>query len=229
MHLENWLPIYRTIADDLDLEREPEVRARDRLADLVGPGELDETQFEDATVAIAGAAPSLESDLDGLRDPAVVVAASDAGARLDDEGIEPALVVTDLDGAPDRTVELAGRGVPVAVHAHGDNVPALEEYVPELPAETTVGTTQIEPVGPLLNYGGFTDGDRAAFLADEFGASRLCFPGWDLDDPALGPLKRKKLQWAEHLLHVLEGSRSERFELLDGRRSQLDLQVLEDE
>ena len=59
------------------------------------------------------------------------------------------------------------------------------------------------------NFGGFTDGDRAAFTADHFGAAELRFVGWDFEDPDVSPEKREKLQWAERLLHWLEGRRDE--------------------
>jgi len=232
MDIADWLPIYRAIVAELGFDTDADVQARDRLAELVGRdprdgGALDEDRFDGKTVAIAGAAPTLEDDLDLVERVDAVVAASDAGSRLADRGIDPDLVVTDLDGTPDRTVELAKRGVPVAVHAHGDNVPALETYVPELPTEATIGTTQVRPIDLLVNYGGFTDGDRAAFLADELGADRLSFPGWQLDDRDVDPAKRRKLRWAERLLCWLERDRSERFELLDDRRSNVDLDRLD--
>jgi len=43
-----------------------------------------------------------------------------------------------------------------------------------------LGTTQVEPFGKLFNFGGFTDGDRAAFMAHELGASRIYLVGMDL-------------------------------------------------
>lgn len=227
MHIDTWLPIYNTIAAEFGFDSSADERARDHLADLVSSGTIDRRQFVDETVAIAGAGPSLESEYQRLEQASLSIAASDAGGRLDDLGLEPDLIVTDLDGTPERTVALAQRGVPVAVHAHGDNVDALEQYVPELPAERVLGTTQVRPVEPLLNPGGFTDGDRAAFLADEFGAAELVFAGWDFDDPALGAEKQKKLQWAERLLHWLERDRSERFALLDGRRDAIGLRALQ--
>jgi uncharacterized Rossmann fold enzyme len=73
----------------------------------------------------------------------------------------------------------------------------------------------------VVNYGGFTDGDRAAFLADEFGAGELVFLGWDFDDPRVDPMKAKKLQWAERLLRWLEVRRDETFSVLDGRREEI--------
>jgi len=78
------------------------------------------------------------------------------------------------------------------------------------------------PRRPSTTPAGFTDGDRAAFLADACGADRLVFPGWSFDDPTVDAQKAKKLRWAERLLLVLEERRGERFAVLDGRREGID-------
>lgn len=225
MRIEDWMPIYRSILADFGFDERRDLLARDRLAALVSASSS-VPDLTGQTVAIAGGAPTLESDFALARAADRVIAASDAGHRLASAGIDPDLVVTDLDGRPEATIDLAHRGVPVAVHGHGDNVDRIQAYVPQFPPARLIGTTQTRPVEPLLNYGGFTDGDRAAFIADELGAARLCFPGWDFDDPSVGLFKRRKLRWAERLLFVLERARSERFELLDGRRGRIDPDAL---
>ncbi len=95
----------------------------------------------------------------------------------------PRLVVTDLDGSPGAHLTLSRRGVATAVHAHGDNVDLLEQLVAEL-AGPVLGTSQTPPPDkpvPLHRFGGFTDGDRACFLAAALGASEIRLAGWDLD------------------------------------------------
>jgi hypothetical protein len=106
----------------------------------------------------------------------------------------------------------------VAAHAHGDNVPAVREWVPRFSLDAVIPTTQAAPAPPVENFGGFTDGDRAAFLADHLGAASLRFVGWEFDDPAVGAMKAKKLRWAARLLTWLESRRDERFDVLDGHR-----------
>jgi uncharacterized Rossmann fold enzyme len=123
-------------------------------------------------------------------------------------------------------VRLTERGVPVAVHAHGDNDGAIRKVVPDCDGAFVLPTTQAEPHGPVRNFGGFTDGDRAAFLADHLGAARLVLVGWDFDDPTVGSAKARKLEWAERLLHWLERRRDERFAALDGRRAAIDTDPL---
>ena len=68
-----------------------------------------------------------------------------------------------------------------------------------------IGTTQAEPFPGIYNYGGFTDGDRAVFLAIHFGARKIILKGFDFDNPMGKPiidmeLKLKKLKYAKQLI-----------------------------
>ncbi len=149
-------------------------------------------------------------------------AASTATDRLAAEGVAVDAMVTDLDKNPETGAERTERGEVVVAHAHGDNGDLVDEWLPRHDAAHTLVTTQAAPVDAVANFGGFTDGDRAAFLADRCGAEGLIFPGWDFDDPDVGGMKARKLDWAERLLHLLERRRGERFAVLDGRRDWID-------
>ena len=229
MEFRTWEPVYEDILADFGFPRAADERARDLLADLVAggntltPGALD---FSGERVAIVGAAPSLVDETPRARGADAVVAASDAASVLRERGVAVDCMVTDLDERGDIARTLTREGTPVVAHAHGDNEDALRERVPDLAVEAVLPTTQAAPAGPVSNPGGFTDGDRAAFLADERGAAELVFVGWDLDDPDVGALKRRKLVWAERLLRWLERRRDERFAVLDGRRDGIDESTL---
>ena len=220
MNFDTWEPVYEAILEDFGYDRAADERSRDRLAELCDP--FDDSRlrvmFEHRTVAIAGGAASLAGEADLARGADAVVAASTAADVLADRGVSVDLAVTDLDKAPATGVALSRDGVPVAIHAHGDNRRAVERWVPDHDGRHVLPTTQAAPVGPVRNFGGFTDGDRGAFIADHFGASRLVFPGWDFDDPSVDAQKANKLAWAERLLAWLERRRGERFGVLDGRR-----------
>ena len=223
MNFETFEPAYEAILADFGFDRAADEHARDVAAELATPFSLSRLDhWRGKTVAIAGAAPRLADEIDIARDADVVVAASTAADVLLDRGVAVDCMVTDLDKNPETAAELTRKGVPVAAHAHGDNVPAVREWLPRFDDEWTLATTQAEPVGPVLNTGGFTDGDRAAFLADHVEAGSLVFPGWDFDDPDVGPMKAKKLDWAARLLRWLERRRDERFAVLDDRREELD-------
>jgi uncharacterized Rossmann fold enzyme len=224
MLYEEWAPPYEAILADFGYDRAGDERARDRLLALVAgsdpltPDDIDIS----GTVAVCGAAPTLDEELDIARRADRVVAASNAASVCLDAGIAVDCMVTDLDKTPETARTLSDRGVPVAVHAHGDNIETIERYVPTFDISSVLPTTQAAPVPPVVNLGGFTDGDRAAFLADHCGADRLVFPGWAFDDPTVSAEKAKKLRWAERLLRWLEDRRNERFSVLDGRRETID-------
>ena len=223
MNFETFEPMYEAILADFGFDRAADERARDVAAELATPFSLDRLgDWRGATVAVAGAAPRLVDDVDIARDADVVVAASTAADVLRDRGVAVDCMVTDLDKNPETAAALTREGVPVAAHAHGDNVPAVREWLPRFADEWTLATTQAAPTGPVANAGGFTDGDRAAFLADHVGAGRLVFPGWAFDDPDVDPMKARKLDWAARLLRWLERRRDERFGILDGRREAAD-------
>jgi hypothetical protein len=221
MNFAEWEPLYERILAEFGFDRAADERARDvcrSLLDAAFDAESLRPSVAGRTVAVVGAAPSLPSELDRAADADVVVAASTAADVCLDGGVGVDLMVTDLDKNPDTAAALTREGVPVAAHAHGDNVPALREWLPRFAHENTLPTTQAAPAPPVTNVGGFTDGDRAAFLADHLGAGSLVFVGWAFDDPSVDAVKAKKLRWAARLLARLESRRGERFPVLDGHR-----------
>lgn len=225
MEFEEWEPVYEAIRRDFGYDRAADERARDVLASLTGPFDCSRlSSVRGASVAIAGAGPSLAEpkSLEQARRADVVFAASTAADALEDRGVAVDCLVTDLDKNPETVCRLTERGTPVAVHAHGDNVPALRAVVPRCSEGFVLPTTQVEPRDPVRNFGGFTDGDRAAFLADHFGAAHLRFVGWDVDDPTVTRSKARKLEWAERLLYWLERRRGERFDVLEGRHDRIE-------
>ncbi|GGJ03821.1 hypothetical protein GCM10008995_12070 [Halobellus salinus] len=222
MNFEAWEPVYESILSAFGYPREGDERARDTLAAYATPFDLDRLDASGDTVAVVGAAPSLPKDVGRVADADLVFAASTAADVVRDAGFAVDLLVTDLDKNPETADELTEAGTPVAAHAHGDNVPLLEAWMPRLDPAHTLATTQAAPANAVYNFGGFTDGDRAAFLADELGAAELRFVGWAFDDPTVSDEKARKLRWAERLLHLLERRRGDRFAVLDGRRGAVD-------
>ncbi|WP_144900858.1 6-hydroxymethylpterin diphosphokinase MptE-like protein [Halobellus captivus] len=222
MNFQTWEPVYESILADFGYPRDGDERARDVIAAYAEPFDFDRLDCRGETVAIVGAAPSLPAEVDRVDDADRVFAASTATDVVREAGFSVDLMVTDLDKNPQTALELTNTGTPVAAHAHGDNVPLIEAWVPKFESAHTLATTQAEPIDAVYNFGGFTDGDRAAFLADALGAAKLRFVGWEFDDPDVSESKAKKLRWAERLLHLLERRRGERFSPLDGRRDSID-------
>lgn len=222
MEFRDWDPVYEVILAEFGYDRGADERARDVLAEYVEPFDTVRLDCAGQRVAIAGGAPALADETQMAANADVVFAASTAVDVLADAGVGVDLMVTDLDKNPETARRLTESETPVAAHAHGDNIPAIEAHVPTFHTDHVLATTQAAPVDAVRNFGGFTDGDRAAFLADHCGADELVFPGWDFEDDSVDAEKAKKLDWAERLLYWLETRRGDQFGVLDGRRDAIE-------
>ena len=202
MDFHEWEPHYREILDYFGFDRALDEEAARLLASLMTRDNLLSLAALtcDNVVTVCGNAPRLKNELGRIR--GVVFAADAAADVLDENGIRPDAVFTDLDGATDRLLALNEEGTIVVIHAHGDNMPLLRHWVPRFTGPV-VATTQSTPLPHVYNFGGFTDGDRAVFAADELGAESVTLVGFYLDDPNVEPMKRGKLMWARKLLALI--------------------------
>lgn len=118
-------------------------------------------------VIVVGAAAEPEDVKAMLTKDSVVVAADGAVGACHD--VVPVLcVVTDLDGG-EHLERAAREGVPLIVHAHGDNLdtwPGFLEMWSSLDAPPPLVLTHQtrEHLPDMHNTGGFTDGDRAVCM-----------------------------------------------------------------
>ncbi len=212
LDLSLWWPWYRRIRRAFGFRLRDDRYAAKVLGEIVGGRFVGMEEVQHAirgkNVVVFGAGPSLERDvreLSRFRDDCIFIAADGASRALVREGIEPDFVVTDLDG-------IVG-SVPCSnsiyiVHAHGDNVKLLSKFVPEIRAVHP--TTQAEPLQNVFNYGGFTDGDRACFIADEMKARMIVLAGMDFgkeigkySGSKENTLTVKKMRYARRLLSFL--------------------------
>jgi uncharacterized Rossmann fold enzyme len=202
MRFEVWEPYYRDILEYFGFDRAQDEEAARLLATLmIRDNILSLTSLTCGNdITVCGNAPCLKKELDKIS--GVVFAADAAAEVLDTHGIVPDAVFTDLDGADDRLLELNESGTIVVIHAHGDNMPLLRSWVPRFKGPV-VATTQSTPFKNVYNFGGFSDGDRAVFAADELGAAHITIIGFDLDDTNVDPMKRGKLFWARKLLAAI--------------------------
>ncbi len=206
-----WENLYRQIEEDFGFSYEKEIRARNELSRLIGHRFL---KMEDIgrvigeEVYVVGFSPTLEKEIDLIPKDARIIAADDAAVILYQNDIHPKIILTDLDGEIDSLIKI--RDAIFGVHAHGDNMENLP-YIDFFPKR--FGTTQIEPIWNVYNFGGFTDGDRCVFLAHHFGA-RIHVVGFNFKEPRMKEgkdmeIKKKKLLWAEFLIKYLEESGAE--------------------
>jgi uncharacterized Rossmann fold enzyme len=202
MKFADWEPYYTGIVEYFGFDRAADEEAARLLSTiLLQDNLLSLASLVDGNpVTVCGNAPCLEDEIGKIT--GVVFAADAAAEVLDKNGIRPDAIFTDLDGATDRFIELNNEGTIIVIHAHGDNMPLLKHWVPRFRGRV-VGTTQAAPLPRVYNFGGFSDGDRAAFAADELGASSITLAGFDLDDENVDPMKRGKLFWARKLLALI--------------------------
>jgi len=198
---EDWEPYYLRILAHFSFDRARDEEAARLLAALLTRDDLPllEGIIRGKPATVCGNGPNLTSELDRIW--GTVIAADGAANRLFSRGIRPDAIVTDLDGATDAFVAMNRAGTVIVVHAHGDNMDLLRRWVPRFPGPL-VGTTQSRPFDGIHNFGGFSDGDRAVFLAEALGATEVVIAGFDLDDPNVDPVKRGKLLYARELLRL---------------------------
>jgi len=216
--LEEWLKIYEKISKELNLSYQEDLRATEFLAVLIRNKGLDAKVLEPIlskkNVIIAGAGPSIVEDLESIKKidrKKVVYITCDGATKAFQEVMEdiPDIIVTDLDGFPKEQVACAKEGSIVVAHAHADNKEQIATYVPKI--DKIIGTTQVRPKEKVYNFGGFTDGDRAAFIAGSFNPNSITLIGMNLSEevgtyskPIIFDRTRKiiKLKIAKDLLEL---------------------------
>lgn len=222
-----WEKYYKEILDDFGFSRENDEKSAKLLDEILsteGCLTLEDLKgfvdFSDKFI-VFGAGPSLKEHVKFLMEnydlkDYVLVAADGATTALVDERIAPDIVATDLDGNLDDILLANFRGANVAIHAHGDNMDKIAKLTPFF--TSVLGTTQSQPVGNLYNFGGFTDGDRAMFLAVALGAEEITLAGMDFGDivtrysrpnieteiAQADDFKKKKLGYAEKFAKWIE-------------------------
>ena len=220
LELKDWWPWYRRIVATFGYDQAKDQAAADLLSKLLYGKAADlsllKKRVADHAVLVFGAGPSLEEDLERimresvLRKLVTVVADGATTPLLHVAKTVPDVIVTDLDGIISDIVSAQRQGSTVIVHAHGDNIEQLQRYVPELPC--AVGSTQVKPRPNVYNFLGFTDGDRAVFLAAAMEAKVIVLAGMDFglavgkySKPRVKSLmvKRKKLKISRELLEWL--------------------------
>jgi len=186
MRIEEWLVWYERIRSTFNYSIVDDTSAASLLSMLVDGRALSIDRLrmlEGKDLIVFGAGPSLADTLKDMIEAGVdihdyiLIAADGASQALIEHGIKPDIVVTDLDGDHGYLLTADTLGSIMVVHAHGDNVNLIRYMVPKL--RNIIATTQVKPLHNVYNFGGFTDGDRAVFLAYEFNARSIILAGMD--------------------------------------------------
>ncbi len=185
MKWDHWKSFYLQILSKMGYDMEKDREAALLLRELLLENEnyiLTENIKEriGERVYVFGAGPSLEKKLERREFGGTLISSDGATSALLENGIVPHIIVTDLDGNFEDIKRANGLGAYVVVHAHGDNIDKLKHYVPKL--KNVLGTCQTQPLDIIYNFGGFTDGDRAVFLAEGLGAKEIFLIGFDFGE-----------------------------------------------
>lgn len=213
---DDWFPYYQEIRNEFGYSTEKDQNAAYLLSRMIVRRSIDikklEKKIRGRDVLAIGAGPSLEENIDFIRRSKkhVKVVADGAVEALIKNKIKPDVVVSDLDGNPTFLKKAGKLGAIMVIHAHGDNEDAVTKLVPKL--RNIIGSTQVMPVEKVYNFGGFTDGDRCVFLAEEMGAKSIVLVGMDFTDQTTKyskgktnneKIKGRKLKQAKRLLEIL--------------------------
>jgi uncharacterized Rossmann fold enzyme len=221
MIFKEWAPIYEEILKDFKIQKKKDIKSANLLNKLLNDKDiiLENTikhLIQNREVVIFGAGPSLESMINKhkkMLKKKINIASDGTTTALLKYNILPDIIVTDLDGIIKDQINASTKGSIVIIHAHGDNIDKLKKYISEF-KNNIIGTTQTDPntFKNLFNYGGFTDGDRAVFLAQHFKAKKIFLLGFDFNGE-IGEYsflvnkdknkKLKKLDWCKKLINIV--------------------------
>jgi len=231
MFYRQWAPIYKKIVDDFGFSVKKDKLAADILEELLKRNKpfsikkLNELIF-DKEVIVFGAGPSLEKSIEINKkkfENKIKIAADGATTALLEKDIKPDVIVTDLDGKVSDQIYANSKVSILVIHAHGDNINKIKRYVPKF-KKSVIGSTQTDPKAykNVYNFGGFTDGDRAVFIAEYFNVKKIFLIGFDFDGE-IGRysfsrkkdknLKLKKLKWCKYLIELLMKNKNNIFVL----------------
>nr|MDO8081607.1 DUF115 domain-containing protein [Candidatus Freyarchaeota archaeon] len=226
LSFNKWNSWYQRIINDFGYSEDADTEAAELLEKMLEDQDSErqlsllKERIQNKCVLVYGCGPSLERNISeikrvGLNRVCPQIAADGATSALLNEGIVPEIIVSDLDGHIKDITSANSKGAILVIHAHGDNIPALKKFVKSMPG-ILVGTTQTKPLTHVFNFSGFTDGDRAVFLADAMGAHTILLAGFDFGyytgryskpnhktDVPITPTKRKKLEYAKSLISWL--------------------------
>lgn len=243
MDINEWEEWYVEILDDFGFSRDDDEKTADLLNEILedhGCLTIDDLYDEimlkkgySEKFIVFGAGPSLKKHISTLKSDYdlskyIIISADGATTALLEEDIIPDIIATDLDGKVSDLLTANAQGSYFVIHGHGNNEENIDLWTTSF--NKVLGTTQSVPVGNLYNFGGFTDGDRAMFLAIELGAREMVLAGMDFGtvvtkysrpdiDGETGPadeIKTKKLIYAERLLNwILDNEDVEVINLVD--------------
>lgn len=185
---KEFLAKYKEIIEMMGFSEAEDIKSRDILFDIFSQREyhlennilyLEELFGKFTNVLIFGGGPDVEyfvnylhdnNDFKNIHDKTLVIAVDGVTELLYENNFIPSMIFTDLDGILMDTINRPEfKKTSFIIHAHGDNLNQIKSFRKFLTnSKFLIGTTQVESKIPIINHGGFTDGDRALFLIRNF-------------------------------------------------------------
>jgi hypothetical protein len=226
--------IYKRVLQIFKFDKEKDVQARDILYELRKKYDPEpiiksiERKMIDKKLYFFGAGPNLidhlkivHEKIKSNRSRYFIVAADGSARAISIFSITPDLIFSDLDGLNYNHIEnyLKQHSI-IIIHGHGDNIEKIHSFKTLLSThiENIICTTQVESRYPIINPGGFTDGDRSVYFSHNLAPIGQDFTlfGYEFkhligafskneynQDQAITPLKEKKLLLCKKLLNEL--------------------------
>lgn len=226
--------IYERVIQIFKFSKEKDVKARDILYEFRKQFDPEskiksiEREMVDKSLFFFGAGPNLidhlkivESKIKSNRNRYFIVAADGSANALSKFSIIPDLIFSDLDGLNYKQIDnFLKQGSTIIIHGHGDNLEKIHAFKSLLSTrnENIICTTQVESRYPIINPGGFTDGDRSVYFCHSLASAGQEFTlfGYEFkheigafskneykQDQVITPIKEKKLLLCKKLLFEL--------------------------
>jgi len=226
--------IYERVLQIFKFDKEKDVQARDILYEFRKNYDPElkiksiKRNMIDRCLFFFGAGPNLIKQLKSIkeeiksnRDRYFIVTADGSARALENVSIIPDMIFSDLDGLNYVQIEnFLKQNSTIIIHGHGDNIEKIHEFKSLLstPNENIICTTQVKSHYPIINPGGFTDGDRSIYFCHNLAPIAQIFTlfGYEFEqkigvyskneyaqDQAITPIKEKKLLLCKKLLNEL--------------------------
>ena len=198
--IEWWWGFQEEISEQFDFSKDREEVAARLVSDTKQKISLIKERIEDKDLILLGAGLKKETIIPNKN---VIVADGALRACLE-QGITPSIIVTDLDGYIPDILYASEKGSEIVLHAHGDNMARVFQYILEL-GPNCITTTY--PSASSSCWGGFTDGDRALMMTLSLNCNTVKMVGFDYKiigaySGDYSPRKLEKLSWANKIVEA---------------------------
>lgn len=195
-----WWSLQEEISEQFSFSKDRESVASSLVSNSKSNISLIRKRIENKDLILVGAGIQEDTDIPNSN----VIVADGALRACSERNIIPSIVITDLDGYIPEILLASKQGSEIIVHAHGDNIARVFQYLPEI-NPSCITTTY--PSTSNQCWGGFTDGDRALMMSLSLNCKTVKMVGFDYSvvgdySGDYSPRKLEKLAWARKIVEA---------------------------